>query len=202
MISQQGGGCMVHQSVSFDHKFHWAEHRCRHCNRSRGKLGNMSEWKIVLVAVHILRISLMSQASELKNGREFPDSLVTRESVESFISKVQNIEPSKTPLNYHVALGDDYDDRTIHTNGRKKKINKRRRRKKKRKANSEVDFKISNAEMSKINKFIGQVCKTTMSREIVSRYCRKGARATQKKKSSSQWLSFMFPFTFWINFIS
>ena len=136
----------------------------------------------------------MSQALELKNGRGFPDSLVTRESVESFISKVQNIELSKTPLNYHGALGDDYDDRTIHTNGRKKKINKRRRRKKRRKANSEVDFKISNAEMSKINKFIGQVCKTTISREIFSRYCRKGARA--KKKSSSQWLSFMFPFMF------
>ena len=154
----------------------------------------MSEWKIVLVAVHILRITLMSQAFELKNGRGFPDSLVTRETVESFISKVQNIELSKTPLNYHGALGDDY--RTIHTNGRKKKINKRRRRKKRRKANSEVDFKISNAEMSKINKFIGQVCKTTKSPKIVSRYCRKGASATQKKKSSSQWLSFMFPFMF------
>ena len=123
----------------------------------------------------------MSQALELKNGRGFPDSLVTRETVESFISKVQNIELSKTPLNYH---------------GRKKKINKRRRRKKRRKANSEVDFKISNAEMSKINKFIDQVCKTTISREIVSRYCRKGARATHKKKSLSQKLSFMFPFMF------
>ena len=154
----------------------------------------MSEWKIVLVAVQILRISLMSQAFELKNGRGFPDSLVTRESVESFISKVQNMELSKKTLNYHVALGNE--NRIIHTNGRKKKINKRRRRKKRRKANSEVDFKISNAEMSKINKFIGQVCKTTKSREIVSRYCRKGARATQKKKSSSQWLSFMFPFMF------
>ena len=154
----------------------------------------MSEWKIVLVAIQILRIFLMSQAFELKNGRGFPDSLVTRETVESFISKVQNMELSKKTLNYHVALGNE--NRIIHTNGRKKKINKRRRRKKRRKANSEVDFKISNAEMSKINKFIGQVCKTTKSREIVSRYCRKGARATRKKKSSSQWLSFMFPFMF------
>ena len=82
----------------------------------------MSEWKIVLVAVHILRISLMSQAFELKNGRGFPDSIVTRETVESFISKVQNIELSKTPLNYHGALGDD--NRTIHTNGRKNQLEK------------------------------------------------------------------------------